>query len=287
MLIQIEITNACNLSCSYCPRTAHPQKYRKMTTNEILHILKEVAVLPNLHEHRVVLCGHGEPLLNASIHRVIQDPIVQAIPHLDLITNGMLLSNVAAHALIDSKAFETIQVSLQTTDPDVYPKLQVGGDFHKVLKNTKHLIETARDSRTTIKVQYLRTMLNNEEDYRHFKELLGDNFKYHEHNVGPVGMRTLRTAYDHIIPILDNESPLYGHKRACDKIYGRSIIINAFGELLGCCWDNSREQHYGNIFFTPLNRIRKSKRLKEMRAELKARNFDRLPLCKVCMEIPT
>lgn len=286
MLIQIEITNGCNLSCSYCPRTAYPQKYRTMRTNEILHILEEIAILPDLHKHRVVLCGHGEPLLNTSIHRVIQDPIVKAIPHLDLITNGMLMSTVSAHALIDSKAFETIQVSLQTTDPDVYTKLQVGGDFDKVVKNTKHLIETAKGSHTKIKVQHLKTQLNDKEGMPQFIDLLGDGFKLHQHPIGPVGMRAPMNAYDCVIPKLLPDKPLYGHPRACGRIFGKSIIINAFGELLGCCWDNSREQHYGNIFFRSLKHIRKSKRLKEMRAELKARNFDRLPLCKVCMEVP-
>lgn len=59
--VYIEITNVCNLSCNFCPKTK--RKYKFMNREEFNYILNEVKPFT---EH-IYLHLMGEPLLNENI----------------------------------------------------------------------------------------------------------------------------------------------------------------------------------------------------------------------------
>ena len=75
------------------------------------------------------------------------------------------------------------------------------------------------------------------------------------------------------------------HRKACRGFFGKDLIINAYGDLLGCCWDNTHLQTYGNIFVDDLEETRSGEKLSRMRAGLRNLDFTELPLCKQCYEV--
>ena len=64
--IYIEITNICNLNCSFCPKNSRPKKF--MTIDEFDKITDEISPLTN------TICLHlmGEPLLHPNIREIFE-----------------------------------------------------------------------------------------------------------------------------------------------------------------------------------------------------------------------
>lgn len=275
--IQVEITNRCNLSCPYCSRQVNPPSLRNMSADEFNRVLSQIQPYK---ENVVCLCGLGEPFLNPQFPEMLDNPRLKDFK-LKLITNGVLLTDENIKMLQEKDVFSQIQVSLQTTDPTVYKKLQVGGKFHVVVDNIKNLIANKPDKAQII-IQHLKTRINSGESMRQFSALLNVNFNrkdvvFKEHIVGPVGGMAKPYSYSHLVSERS-------HRKACRGVFGNDLIINAYGDLLGCCWDNTRLQPYGTLFVDDLEDIEQGERLKHMRECLRNKDFTELPLCKQCYE---
>ena len=126
-----------------------------MTTDEFNHVLTQIQPHKNT---LVCLCGLGEPFLNPQFPEMLDNPQLKDFK-LKLITNGVLLTDENVKLLQEKNVFSQIQISLQTTDPLVYKKLQVGGNFQVVVDNTKNLISN-KPSKAKIIIQHLKTRIN-------------------------------------------------------------------------------------------------------------------------------
>ena len=108
--IYIEITNACNLSCSFCSKTK--RKIRYMTTKEFEHIINEVKEYTNY----IYLHVKGEPLLHPEIIEFLHIAEQNNLK-VNLTTNGTLFKKLVPK-LKECKALHKINFSLhcETTD---------------------------------------------------------------------------------------------------------------------------------------------------------------------------
>jgi len=284
--VEIEITNRCNLTCPYCiRRLSKPKEFRDMTPNQFNHILKQLLEC-SYQRRRLVLCGLGEPLMNPHFIEMVNNPLLKKFPKVDFSTNGVLLTQKKIESLIDSGVFFFIKVSLQSSRKDVMETLQRGAKFEDVVENICNLIHYAHGKRTEIRVQYLRTVLNPDETKADFERLLelkfGRGVTFMVKSVGPASLGKKA----HSLTIMRDGKPLYRSPQdVCYNKYGRTLVINTYGDLTGCCWDSlSRTQSYGNIFEKSLKQLRSSKLLKSLQKELVNRDFHRLPICKRCLE---
>ncbi len=112
--LYIEITNMCNLNCSFCPKTARPPEL--MSTDLFERIISEVK------EHSEYLFFHvmGEPLMHPDIGRFL-DICGENGCKVNLTTNGMLLGE-ARDKLLSKPALKKINFSMNIFDgntPDV------------------------------------------------------------------------------------------------------------------------------------------------------------------------
>ena len=82
--IYIEITNICNLNCSFCPKNSRPKKF--MSVEEFDTITNEISPITK------TICLHlmGEPLLHPNIKEIFE---ICNKKHLNvyLTTNGTLI----------------------------------------------------------------------------------------------------------------------------------------------------------------------------------------------------
>lgn len=135
--VYIEITNVCNLSCNFCPKTK--RKYKFMNKEEFNYILKEVKPFT---EH-IYLHLMGEPLLNENIQEFLEESGNQGL-YVNLTTNGTLL-NTVGDTLIKAKALRQVNISLHSFEAN---KKTV--ELEEYLKDISNFIIKARENSNTI-----------------------------------------------------------------------------------------------------------------------------------------
>ena len=130
--LRIAITDRCNFRCVYCmpeegvPGFRHEEILRY---EEILRIVRQAAALGIRH---IRITG-GEPLARKGCLELIRQ--IRAVPGIEEIamtTNGALLAGHAAEA--KQAGLTAVNISLDTTDPEVFSRITRGGDIRPVLQ---------------------------------------------------------------------------------------------------------------------------------------------------------
>ena len=104
--IYIEITNVCNLSCSFCPKTERKSKFLSVDEFKI--------VLNRIKPYTKYIYFHlmGEPLLNPNLEEFLKLAYEEDFK-VNITTNGTLLRSVK-DILLRSKALRQINISLHS-----------------------------------------------------------------------------------------------------------------------------------------------------------------------------
>jgi MoaA/NifB/PqqE/SkfB family radical SAM enzyme len=133
--IYVEPTTCCNLDCRTCIRNVWNAELSTMTEATYARILDNLkAIEPR---PRIFFGGLGEPLL----HKSIVDWIVQAKAigaTVELITNGTLLTEAKARALIAS-GLDNLWISIDGATPESYADVRLGAQLPQVIANVKRL----------------------------------------------------------------------------------------------------------------------------------------------------
>lgn len=123
--IYVEITNRCNLSCSFCPGTRRPP--RTMAVPEFAALAPRL----RLHTRYVYLHVMGEPLLHPGLGEILDCCEAHGL-RVCLTTNGVLLPRRGA-LLAAHPALHKVSVSLHSAEgsglPDLSGYLQGVWDF--------------------------------------------------------------------------------------------------------------------------------------------------------------
>ncbi|MBN1835386.1 MAG: radical SAM protein [Spirochaetales bacterium] len=144
--LRISVTDKCNLRCRYCmPAEGVPARsHEEFLSFE--QIVQVVRVGVGLGLTKIRLTG-GEPLVKRGIVelvRMIRE--VEGVRHLGMTTNGVLLAGYAAP--LRSAGLDSVNISLDTLDPERYHHITRVGDIRRVLEG----IEAAREAGFPIKI---------------------------------------------------------------------------------------------------------------------------------------
>ncbi len=127
-IIEIEITNRCNLNCKHCYNDK-----KSISSFQPSKVLELIDSISSLGTHRLAFTG-GEPLLDKNIFDYAQYAKDKKIPEIVLLTNGTLLKRFPIKKI---KLFDSIQLSI-----DVPPKSKshLREDYNLLLiENIKYL----------------------------------------------------------------------------------------------------------------------------------------------------
>jgi MoaA/NifB/PqqE/SkfB family radical SAM enzyme len=106
--VYIEITNVCNLACSFCPKTQRAPEFMKLESfSRILDQVKEYTDYIYFHVK-------GEPLLHPEIDKFLDLTFEKGLK-VTLTTNGTLLSKVK-HKILGKPALRQVNISLHSFD---------------------------------------------------------------------------------------------------------------------------------------------------------------------------
>lgn len=131
----IEITNACNLNCEFCP-----YRYDKRKTGKIgymkMDVFKQLIDTLESQTEEFMLFNRGEPFMHHMIYEMIE--YANAKKPVIIATNGTLVNVEQLYAIPGKK---TIAVSIQAGDRKTYKKITGADMFNRVKKTLIELQE--------------------------------------------------------------------------------------------------------------------------------------------------
>ena len=264
--IYIEITNDCNLNCSFCSKVNRKKGY--MTIEEYKKILSKIKDYTNY----IYLHVKGEPLLHPNIIQMIKLADKYNIK-VNLTTNGTLF-NKYAKELGSCKNLNKINFSLHSEN-------KKENYLEEIFNNIKHF-----SPKTTI-VYRLWTLENNVLDKKS-TEIVNKINEYY--NLSPETVEKIKNEKNikinsTIYVDKDNyfEWPNINNHKSCGYCFALKthIAILVDGTIVPCCLDSDGIINLGNIYDNSLEEIINSKRYQELQKSFQKRQPIEL-LCQSC-----
>ena len=272
--IYVEITNICNLNCSFCPKNSRPKKF--MTVEEFDIITDEISPLTN------TVCLHlmGEPLLHPNINEIFKICNKKNL-NVYLTTNGTLLKKNLE--LLKTGCAKRISVSLHSFEAN--NNLNSLDDY---LENALFSCKEISDNSNT----YIEFRLWNDGD-KNAKNTLNKNIiekinKTFNTNLAFQDLHPHTSITDKIyISFADTfEWPINTENKGENSVkfcYGlRSHFgILCDGTVVACCLDSEGKLALGNIFENKICDILNTPRAQNIYKGFTDRNTTE-EFCKSC-----
>lgn len=261
--VYIEITNCCNLNCSFCS----PVKKRKrfMTETEFEHILKEVSKVTNV----IYLHVKGEPLLHPQLIQFLKLAEKYNLT-VNITTNGILFPKVA-EKLKNCKALHKINFSLHCEQ-------HLLNYEEEIFKNADKL------SPNTVIIYRLWTLQGNKLDEKSTKtvEKLEKYYHLSKETVKKLNTENNIKISSTIYVDKDNEFewPEVTKNKSCGYCYAlkTQIAILVDGTVVPCCLDSNGIIELGNIYQETIEDIQGKERYQRLKKSFQ----DRKPIEKLC-----
>lgn len=263
--IYVEITNNCNLTCSFCSKVEKPK--RNMTVAEFRHILSEIKP----YTDNIYLHVKGEPLLHANIYDFLRIAEEYDI-NVNLTTNGVLFPSISKK-LSGYKALKKINFSLHSEN-------NIPNYVEKILESTDNI------SKNTTIVYRLWTLQNKELDEKSAE--IVEKIKKH-YDLSPEIVEKIKKENNIKISSTiyvdkDNEFEWPDDKKDLKNdgfcmALKTQIAILVDGTVVPCCLDSNGKIPLGNIYTDSFESIVNSKKF----GDLKKSFQDRKPIEKLCL----
>lgn len=134
--INLELTNRCQLRCTYCtsPLKLRPSGFMTDSTFQ--------RVITQIREHRIKrvrVVGNGEPTFHPHFKWMIKE-IAESTGYVELKTNWQYLRDDIIESVVRAN-IDAVRISLDSNTKEGYEELRLGGDFNALLRNLEKLIQ--------------------------------------------------------------------------------------------------------------------------------------------------
>ncbi|MGL5982690.1 MAG: radical SAM/SPASM domain-containing protein [Cetobacterium sp.] len=278
--IYIEISNICNLKCSFCPTTKRKAQY--MSEENFSNILKDVKEFSN----HIYLHVKGEPLFHPHLETFLELAKKEGI-FVNITTNGTLIKK-CNNLLLGENAPRQINFSLHSFDGN-FESI----DYNDYLQNILSFVEKSLEKNKT----YISLRLwNFNKDDKESPQQKGNNYildkieekfsldyKISEMIVPGKGLKIKDKLY--INSDLEFKWPEMSDSYSEEKgfCYGlrNQIAILVDGTVVPCCLDGEGVVNLGNVFEESFKNIIEGERAKAIYDGF-SNNLAVEELCKKC-----
>lgn len=267
--IYIEITNRCNLNCSFC--SINKKEKKELNLAEFEHILKNI----DAYTDYIYLHVKGEPLIHTNFYEILK-LCKKYNKQVNITTNGSLLK-YRIDDIINSNVVRQINISLQSLKTDNY-LIDILNSVNKLLYNTNIQIVLrfwALENNSFTKLE--EEIINNIITYFDLNRDIKNNI-INEFNIKLLDRLYLNKEEKFIWPDLEND--YYEEKGTC---YGTRTHLGILsdGTIIPCCLDSNGIINLGNIFNSSFDDIINSDKLKNIVTSFQ-NNKACEELCKHC-----
>lgn len=254
--ITLELTNACDLDCVFCPRQKASSTTGLMDVGLFKKAVDEIA--DNLPV-ALVPFFRGEALLHPRVIEMLDYASKKGVGPIQLATNAMTLGEEKARGIIES-GVDFISFSLDTADPVEYEKARVGAKYDVVIRNIEKFLELREKlgARTpVVQVSSVSTHgdVKRKKDFIRRWEGRVDRVRiFHEHSKdGNYG------SLENSAGLLDLDERL-----PCLKVF-RELVFYWDGRAAICNHDWDRREEIGDLNESSIEKIWKSAALERIR----------------------
>ena len=264
--IYIEITNICNLNCSFCSTTKKEKK--NMTLEEFKVILEKIKDYTNY----IYLHVKGEPLLHPQIIDFIKEADKNHLK-VNLTTNGTLLKKYAKE-LGKCKNLNKMNISLHSEN-------NISTYFEDIFESVKDL------SQKTTVIYRIWTLKNQELDEKSTKivDKIKKYYNLSTETVEKIKQENNIKINSQIYVDKDNEFewPTINSHKSCGYCYAlkTQIAILVDGTIVPCCLDAEGIVNLGNIFEERIEEIQQKDKYRKLKKSFQDRNPSE-ELCRSC-----
>jgi radical SAM protein with 4Fe4S-binding SPASM domain len=274
-VLNIEVTNKCNLRCSICPNK-EGDSFGFMDIGFLGKIIEE---------NRDVLVGQavflhfgGEPLLHPDLPAIIKLLKKNGIRTM-LSTNGTLLDDAISFDLMEA-GLDYIVFSFDGYTRKTYEDIRRGANFDAVKRNILNFLKIKEENGfgITTQIQFVKTKTNAGEIDDFIEE-------WKKTNINHINIKSFCTRAGRVENI--EEFSLRGRKDSmpskrcpCFSLW-ETLIILWNGDVLACCQDLKNEFKLGNLREHTLTDLWNSPLLVEARRKQIKGDFSMSP-CSRC-----
>jgi len=278
--VYIELTNACNLRCSQCPRYTMRRKPQMMDIKLFEKIIKELAP----HQPFIDLYLQGESLLYPKIDEAVK--ICRKYGLLPRITtNTTLLDKKMSKKLIEAK-LNKIEFSMSGATKKTYETIHRGATYEKTLENILDFLELNAEAGFPV---HTRTVfVDQEKNHAEKKKYLK---LYSKLPIDDIYVSPLINMFEWNKEIdLSPFKKLPKEKWPICKVAWRQFGVNADGTVRACIFDYDSRHLIGNANKSNIIDIWNNEKMMNFRKtiiEKRYEDFDKpgLPLCTACSQI--
>lgn len=246
--IYIEITNVCNLRCSFCPGTSRKPEF--MSLERFEHVVKQVKPLTeNIYLHVM-----GEPLLHPEFPEIIRTCGKHKVP-VSVTTNGSQMESSNAQYLLDH-VMTNVNISLHSLySSDTFEKQSERLD--EILNFTKQAFE--KHPKLYVSYRLWNLLASNEslksEQNQWICKKISEVFDVKIPDVGHSSGRKSRCLLNRLYLHLDtcfewpdiNENASPNTAGFCHGLGAHAAIL-VDGTIVPCCLDRNAVMALGNCF---------------------------------------
>ncbi len=277
--VYVEITNVCNLSCNFCPKTERTAKF--IDIDEFCYVLSEIHPFTDY----IYLHLMGEPLLHPKLEQLLMEAENFGFK-VNITTNGTLLSR-QEDVLLQSKALRQVNVSLHSFEAN-----EVNMTLFEYVESVLQFIQKAQQSSNIISAVRLWNMdsekLQGANELNHKILELIESYFPQERSIAEILSKEKQIKLGQRVYLNIAEKfqwPDINHSEIHDEVfcYGLrdQIGILVDGTVVPCCLDSEGIIALGNIYEQPFGDIIVCERAKKIYEGFSNRKAVE-ELCKKC-----
>lgn len=278
--INLDVTEFCNLACIHCPYetvTKLKGKNRKNLRLDWHHrLIDEIATVGAGHCRFLRYTGDGEPLLHPQLPELVKYAFDRTGLPINVTTNGMLLTEERARALIDA-GIQVFDVSIDAHSQEVYGQVRVKGDIKLTYECTHRLISLVQESGRSAKVMvsFVRQPLNMHEadDFERYWKAAGADFVVMRNQHSCAGSVPDMTA-----KLWEQAPPA---RKPCLYPWER-LVLKADGQFTYCPADWLHQAEIGSIESSTAAEVWQGQALQDLRRAHLSADFSNHPFCGKC-----
>lgn len=272
--IYVEITNVCNLQCSFCHGTNRKKAY--ILPNDFALYVKKAAPFTD----HVYLHVMGEPLLHRNLGEIIDIAAGEGVK-VSITTNGTLINDRLA--LLSEKADKLYKISMSLHSFEA----NAGVDAKEYIDSCAFAAKTLGEKGiiTVLRLWNLEgnsetapKNSGNDEILNRLKEMFPGEWS--ENRSGKKIGKNVYLEWGECFDWPDMTAPIYGEHGFCYALKDHLAIL-CDGSVVPCCLDADGVMPLGNLKTETLDEILESERVKLMLEGFAANRLEQ-PLCRRC-----